>query len=418
MPSTPSNRITRFSRIAFMIAALALPLSGVLAADAKKEPEAAREVVAKPINAINELIKNKKYPEAFAKIDEAEKATDRTDYENYIIERTRAALASAAGDTDVLIKSLEILLKGNRLEKAEQPVFMKNLIASYYNKKNFAKVTEWIERFNKDGNKDDQMHTLLIQAYFLNGDFASAMRELQADIAALEAAGKVPEQDQITLLRNCAAKLKDKVVYDKVLEKMATYYPTPEHWDEFLGRFEGSRVVHERLYLDLYRLRLLTVKALSEVDAKEMVELSLLATLPGEAKKTIDLSFENGTFGKGPNANDHKKLRDKVNKSTADDLKNIGQGEITAGKSKEGNALVNVGMAYISHGQFDKGISLIEQGIKVGKLKHPEDAKLRLAEGQIMAGKKAEALATLKTIQGGDGLPELARIFAIVVNQK
>ena len=295
---------------------------------------------------------------------------------------------------------------------------MKNLIASYYNKKNFAKVTEWIERFNKDGNKDDQMHTLLIQSYFLNGDFAAASRELQADIAAVEAAGKKPEEDQLNLLRNCAAKLKDKPVYDKVLERIATHYPSAEHWDEFLSRFEASRVVHERLTLDLYRLRILTVNTLSEVDAKEMVELDLLATLPAEAKKTIDMSFEKGVFGVGPNANEHKKLRDNVNKSTADDLKNIGHGEITASKSKEGNALVNVGMAYISHGQYDKGISLIEQGIKVGKLKHPEDAKMRLAEGQIMAGKKAEALATLKTIQGGDGLPELARIWAIYVNQK
>jgi hypothetical protein len=413
----PSHRITRFSRIAFMIAALALPLSGVYAADAEKKPETAREQVAKPINKINDLIAAKNYPEAFAQVAEAEKAKDRTDYENYIIERSRAAIASAAGDTDVLISSIEILLKGNRLNKEEQTLFTRNLIASYYNKKNFAKVTEWIERYFKDGNKDPKFQTLLIQAYYLNNDFASAMRELQVEIAAAEAAGKKPEQDQITLLRNCAAKLKDKVVYDKVLEKMATHYPTPDTWDEFLARFEGSRVVNERLYLDLYRLRLLTVKSLTEVDVKEMVDLDLRATLPGEAKKIIDLSFSNGTFGKGQNANDHIKLRDKVNKSTADDLKNIAQGEITAGKSKEGNALVNVGMAYVTHNQFDKGISLIEQGIKVGKLKHPEDAKLRLAEAQIMAGKKADALATLKTIQGPDGLSELARIFTIVANQ-
>ncbi|MEN9867781.1 MAG: hypothetical protein RL748_3371 [Pseudomonadota bacterium] len=414
----PSNRINSLTRIALMIAALGLPFGMAHAADEKKVEETARTEVGKPLNVVGDLIKEKKYAEAMAKVAIAENVKDRTPYENYIIERTRAAIASAAGDVDSLIKSTEVLLNSGRLDKNEQPLFMKNLIASYYNKKNFAKVVEWIERLFKDGHKDDQMHGLLIQAYYLNNDYANAMRLLQADIAALEKDGKKPEEDQINLMRNCAAKLKDKQVYDLALEKLVVHYPSAEHWDEFLSRFEASRVTHERLLLDVYRLRLLTVKTLAEADAKEMVELDLLATLPAEAKKTIDLAFEKGVFGVGANAAEHKKLRDKVNKSTADDLKNIGQGEITAGKSKEGNGLVNVGMGYVSHGQYEKGIALIEQGIKVGKLKQPEDAKLRLAEAQIFAGKKAEALETLKTVQGGDGLPQLARLWSIYASQK
>ena len=108
-------------------------------------------------------------------------------------------------------------------------------------------------------------------------------------------------------------------------------------------------------------------------------------------------------LGTGANAAKHKQLRDQANKGAADDAKNIASGEAGAAKAKDGAGLVNLGYAYVTMDQFDKGIPLMEQGIAKGIAKRPDDYKLRLGAAYAKAGRKAEAIKTLQTVKGDDG---------------
>jgi hypothetical protein len=74
---------------------------------------------------------------------------------------------------------------------------------------------------------------------------------------------------------------------------------------------------------------------------------------------------------------------------------------------------VKVGLVYVYDGNADKGLGLVEQGIKKGGLKRPDDAKLRLGEAQIFAGHKARGVQTLKTVQGNDGTADIARLWIL-----
>jgi hypothetical protein len=74
---------------------------------------------------------------------------------------------------------------------------------------------------------------------------------------------------------------------------------------------------------------------------------------------------------------------------------------------------VKIGQNYVYEGQADKGLSLMEQGIKKGGLKRPDDAKLRLGEAQIHAGKRSAGVQTLRGVQGNDGTADMARLFAL-----
>ncbi|MCX7173839.1 MAG: hypothetical protein NT159_07925 [Proteobacteria bacterium] len=60
-----------------------------------------------------------------------------------------------------------------------------------------------------------------------------------------------------------------------------------------------------------------------------------------------------------------------------------------------------------------KGIQLIEAGIKKGSLKYPEDAKLHLGILLSQAGQKAKGAQVLKTVQGDDGLGDLASLWVL-----
>ena len=119
-------------------------------------------------------------------------------------------------------------------------------------------------------------------------------------------------------------------------------------------------------------------------------------------------------LGTGPEAERHKRLRDLVAKKLAEDtaVAGPGRGRGAVG-AKDGNALVDVGMNLVYSGQAAKGVQLMQQGIAKGNLKRPEDAKLHLGIAQLVAGDKAKAQATLKSVQGTDGTTDLARLWML-----
>ena len=80
---------------------------------------------------------------------------------------------------------------------------------------------------------------------------------------------------------------------------------------------------------------------------------------------------------------------------------------------------MRVGYAYVTMGQYDKGIPLIEQGIAKGGLKRPEDAKLHLGMAHLLSGKnKSKAVQTLRSVQGNDGAADLGRLWAVYAGQQ
>ena len=73
-----------------------------------------------------------------------------------------------------------------------------------------------------------------------------------------------------------------------------------------------------------------------------------------------------------------------------------------------------MGWAYVTAGEVDKGIALIESGIAKGGLKRPDDARLRLGMAQLQSPKaKAKAVQTLRSVAGKDGSADIARLWTI-----
>ncbi len=102
-----------------------------------------------------------------------------------------------------------------------------------------------------------------------------------------------------------------------------------------------------------------------------------------------------------------------MTRDLAESQKNRARDEAVALAAKDGNDLVKVGLNYVYEGNPDKGLALVEQGIKKGGLKRPEDAKLRLGEAQIYTGRKAKGVQTLREVKGNDGAADIARLWIL-----
>ena len=84
--------------------------------------------------------------------------------------------------------------------------------------------------------------SLLPQALYLANEFKAAADELEARVAADEAAGRATPEATLRLLISCYLQLKDDAGYVRTLERMAQSYPKPEYWARAVdARYQAGR---------------------------------------------------------------------------------------------------------------------------------------------------------------------------------
>lgn len=416
----------RLARISLMLAAIGLNAAPAFAQQAPAPAAAAAAAPADTVRpelfklldptAVKQLMADKNYAELQNRITQADAFPNKTPYESYVLDRMKIALASSTGNEAMLTTSLESAINSGKLPPNDQAEFTLALGNSYYNAKNYAKAIETFKRYQKDSPTPAKATPALVRSYYLSGDFANAKTLLLPTIADAEKAGQTPSAEDLKLLASAAAKVKDNAVYVSTLEKLVAFYPTDDYWTDLLHRVAGKPGFNQAHDIDILRLEFVAEKQLAPEEYTELAELALQAGFPTEAKKAIDAGYAAGVLGTGSNAAKHKQLRDRATKGAADDAKNIASGEASAAKAKDGAGLVNLGYAYVTMDQFDKGIGFIEQGIAKGGLKSPDEARVRLGMAYLRAGQKDKAISTFQSVKAGGGLSDIAKYGIVLAN--
>lgn len=402
----------RLAHLSIALAALgftaATPVIGLSSAVAA---EALRPEIGKPLQQAQSQMKSGNHKGALATLRDADKVSNKTANESYLIERVRAAAASSAGDYTTAAKSFEALLASGKLSAAERSNFAEGLVGIYMRAGDLNKANETIQRLLKD--KDDpKLRAYLMQNYYKQGNVAALEQELRN----AEKAGRLSE-DQLGMLANIQLKKNDKVGYVNTIEKLATSYPKAQYWTDLLNRVQGKPGFSSRLRVDVYRLQLANNLLKKPSEFMEMAQLVLQAKAPAEAIKIIDKGYKAGALGTGAEAARHQRLKDLAEKNLAEQNKNFAALETEYTAAKDNDSLVGLGYALVQAGQADKGLKMMESAIKAGGLKYADEAKLRLGEAYAAAGKKQQAIATLKTVGGKEGTADLARYWIMAINK-
>lgn len=383
-------------------AVIAMALSAVAAS---ASAQAMRPEVGRPLQQAQEALKAKRFADANARIRDAEAAPNKTAAEQTTIERMRAAVAAASGD---LAGEVAVVNSG-KLPAAEQLRMVQSIAGAYYTQRDYANAATWTQRYLKDGGTDPQMRTILVQAYYLSGDCGNVSKSLAGELEGTRA----PAEDKLQMLASCYQKSKDNTGYVAALEKLVTYYPKRDYWVDLLSRVERRPGFSDRLTLDVYRLKLAAGLMTTSGDYMEMAQMALGDEYTAEAKKVVDTGFSSKVLGQGTDVERQKRLADLAAKRYAEGQANLAKEETEAVAARDGNDLVTLGYNYVGYGQAAKGIALMEQGIKKGGLRRPEDAKLHLGIAYLQAGQKAKALQVFKTVGGTDGAADLARLWTL-----
>lgn len=403
--------MTRQPRLLALFCALLITGFAGIGPEAWAQQGSVRPEVGRPLQAAQALVKQRKGREAMAEIAKAEAVPNRTPYENQVIAQMKAAAASAAGDYDATIRANESVLASGKVSGREALALVQGIAVAHYNKKEYGEAAKWTQRYFKEGGNDASMRTMLLQSYYLGNDCGSVNKMLGA--AMEENSSRRASEEELQILANCYLRQKDTGGYVNAIEKLVIFYPKKEYWTDLLSRVQKKPGFSDRLGVHVYRLRLATGNLTSAADYMEMAQLAVQSGVPAEAKQVIDKGYAAGILGKGDQADRHGRLRDLVDKALAESQKNRAADEKEAAAAKDGDALVKVGLNYVYEGNSAKGFPLIEQGLRKGGLRRPEDAKLRLGEAQLAAGQKQRGVQTLREVKGNDGAADIARLWVL-----
>jgi len=401
----------RLAHLSLALAALGFtavtPVIGLSSASAQ---EALRAEIGKPLQQAQAQMKQGKHKDALATLRGLDKVSNKSANESYLIERVRAAAASSAGDYDTAAKSFEALLNSGKLSSNERSQFSEGLVGIYMRAGDLNKANSTIQNLLKQ--KDDpKLRAYLLQNYYKQGNTAALEQELRT----IEKSGRLSE-DQLGMLANIQLKKNDTAGYVRTIEKLAASYPKAQYWTDLLNRVQRQPGYSSRLNVDIYRLKLANNLLKKPSEFMEMAQLVLQARAPAEAIKIIDRGYKAGALGTGTDAARHQRLKELAEKNLAEQNKNFATLEAEHTAVKDNDSLVSLGYALVQAGQADKGLKMMENAIKAGGLTRAEDAKLRLGEAYAAAGKKQQAINTLKTVGGKDGTAEIARYWIMAIN--
>jgi hypothetical protein len=380
---------------------------------AQEKPPAVRPEVGKPLQAAVEALKAKRGKEALARAREAQEVPNKTPYETYLVTRVLGQAAAAAGEPATAGAALESAASSSAAPQAERGQMLAAAAAQYYAAKEYSKAAGAATRYFQYGGSDKAVHTIYVQSLYLSGNYGAAAREVASDVEAAERAGKTPPEDQLQLLANAYLQSKDPGGYGRTMEKLVANYPKRDYWQTAIYNVVTRPGFNDRLQIDVTRLKF-DLGLLQKADEYlDFAQLSLIEGFPAEATKVIDKGYAAGVLGTGPEAARHKRLKDLAAKNLAEDRKALAQTE-NQEPAKDGKTLFNDGYNFVLHGKADKGLSMMQEGIKLGGgFRRPDHAKLQLAYAYHLAGQNEKALQMFKAVQGTDGAAALARLWVV-----
>ena len=405
-------------RAVTVIAGLALAV-GTAGAQQTPPVDAAAKVlrpeVANAVSAAQDAARTGQKDVAESKLREAAAVPNLSMFEQAVIERGRAGVSLSARDWAQGIRSLEVVVGSNQFSGADQLQMIELLAKLTYQEKDYLRSVSWLRRYAAEGGSDPAVSDLLPQALYLANEFKATAEELETRVTADETAGRATPEPTLRLLASSYAQLKDDAGYLRTLERMAVVQPKPEYWSELLTRVTKQPGFSDRLWIDVYRLRLAANLMRSADEYVELAQLALTAGYPAEALAVVDRGLSLSLLGNGKDAAAHNSLRERASKAAEKDAADLGRAETSAKSARDGDALVNLGYAYATSGQAAKGISLIEQGLAKGNLKRADEARLHLGQVLWQAGRKDDAVKAFATVQGNDGSAALARVWSAFV---
>jgi len=386
------------------------------AAEEKKKTTVSKDL-AKPLKEAQDLLQQKKYPEAIAKLKDAEANPKKTPFDEHVINELAGVAYARTNNYAEASKAFEAEINDGMLDEKEVPGRIKAVAQMNYQLKNYDKAIEYGNRAIKGGFADDEMKTLVGQSYYLKGDYKGTLKYYDSQIDAQIKAGQVPKDEGLQLALSSCVKLNDADCTTRELERLVEYHPKTEYWENLLHTLRATPNLSDRNTLQVYRL-MSEVDALKDpTDYTEMAQLAIEQGNPGEAQHVLEKGFQKNVFADPRQKDKNTRLLETAKKAAQTDLATLPRVEKDADASSTGDKNVGVGLAYLGYQQYDKATDQLNKGLTKGSVKNEAEAHLLLGIAQLKSGKKDDAVKSFKAVKGDPNLERIAELWSLHAKQ-
>jgi len=329
------------------------------------------------------MIAAKNFSGAKAKLNEAEAAASTPD-DHTIIAQFKSAISISSADPNT-------------------PGGAKAKFAQDYNAGKFKDVIADADYLRKNNVFDAQSQLIVGQAYYKSGDYAGCVRytkTLGGSDTALE------------LQARCAYEIGDEATQHSALESLVARSGKPEYWKLLLKSSERTRGLSDHNTLDINRIRYQVGAIVTKDEYTLLAQLALQLGNAAEAQTYI----EKGMASKVLNDDRSNRLLALAKSQAAAAVANQAKTLAAAQAAPMGDDLVKAGENMIGQGKAKDAIPLIQAGLKK-PMKDAANGQIRLGHAYLVAGQKADAVATFNKVKTPDKDANVAHLWSLVARK-
>jgi tetratricopeptide (TPR) repeat protein len=377
--------------------------------------------VGKPLQEAITDGQSKKWPDALAKLREAQAVPDKTPFEEYKINEILGWVSINQKQYPEAAAAFEKTLNGGFLSADEADKRVRDVADLYLQAKQQSKAIEYLQRWLKAHPNDMDRTALLGQSQLQSGQARQAKETFEGLVSSAEKAGQRPKEDWLQFLYRIDTQLNDNPGrLDKatltVVEKLVRYYPSPTYWEAMLNGL--SMQIRQQTNADgakfqLYRLMLDVGALKTSDDYIEMAQLANSFGFPGEAQNILTAGFNNKVLGVGDSKERENRLLASMKKSADTDRASLPALDKKARAATTGQEDAAVGEAYLGYGEDAQAIDALERGLKKGGVNRPELAQMALGIAYVHSKQKEQAKAAFKQVPANSDLGRIASLWVL-----
>ena len=417
---THKLKLTRAPVRALFAGALIAGCAGMLLAGRALAEEGKNNVsakMAKPLKAAQDDLTAKRYSDAILKLKESQASPGKSPYDQHVINEMLKVAYVRTGNYADAAKVMEAEIDDGFVPQSELQGLVRGLAQVNYQIKNYEKAIEFGNRAIKGGFADEELRTLVGQAYYLKGDWKGTLHFEEGQVDNVIREGRTPKSEALQLILSACVKLNDQPCETRALERVVTYYPKPDYWYQLLFTLRQQTSGNDANTLQTYRLMFEVDVLKNPDDYTEMAQLALEAGSPGEAQRILEKGIAKGVFADQRAKQKNERLLESAKKAAATDRASLPRIAKEADAAATGAKNVGLGLAYFGYGEYDKAVEEISKGLTKGGLRSEGEARLLLGISQLKAGHKEDAAKAFHAVKGDPSLERLANLWTLHAKQ-
>jgi len=342
---------------------------------------AVRSAVGKPLNEAKSLASSGNYSAALARVNAAEAVGGLTPEERSVISAMRQYIEVKSGTGALGVKAK---------------------FANDYNARRYREAIADGELLRKQGVLDGSSMQIIAQAYYQLGDYRGCSHYIMNNF------GSGAGEGVLQLQMRCAYESQDNESMRTALETLVARTNKPEYWGQLLSATQGTKGLTDHQTLDIYRLKVMTSTAAKADDYTLLAQLALQFSFAAEAQAVI----EKGIAAKVLMGDRTTRLLTMAKGQAGANAAKAAAAMAAANAAPNGDALVKLGEDTWGQGRYPDAIKLVQAGIQKGPT-DKDNALIRLGVAYLSAGQKDQAIRSFEKADGDARQKIIAHLWTI-----